>query len=84
MAEKLLIVDTSTPCCGIALCDGAHLVGELLLDSGEQHAVRLVEGVELLLRRVGWKMRDIEVMAAVAGPGSFTGLRVGLAINTFI
>ena len=79
MAEKLLVVDTSTPCCGIALSDGAHLVGELLLDSGAQHAVQLVEGIDLLLRNVGWKMQDIEVMAAVAGPGSFTGLRVGLA-----
>ncbi|MBR5346119.1 MAG: tRNA (adenosine(37)-N6)-threonylcarbamoyltransferase complex dimerization subunit type 1 TsaB [Deltaproteobacteria bacterium] len=79
MAEKLLVVDTSTPCCGIALGDGARLVGELQLDSGAQHAVQLVEGIDLLLQRVGWKMQDIEVMAAVAGPGSFTGLRVGLA-----
>ncbi|WP_447977129.1 tRNA (adenosine(37)-N6)-threonylcarbamoyltransferase complex dimerization subunit type 1 TsaB [Candidatus Nitrospira bockiana] len=76
---KLLAVETATSRQSVALFDGETVVAADDRDAGGQHARYLVSGVDRLLARVGWRLTDLDALAASLGPGSFTGLRVGLA-----
>jgi tRNA threonylcarbamoyladenosine biosynthesis protein TsaB len=75
----LLAVDTSTKQMGLALYDGAQVIGESLWQSQHYHTVELAPAVADLLARSGLKMDAIEALGIALGPGSFTSLRVGLA-----
>lgn len=75
----LLAVDTSTSQIGLALHDGAQVIGELLWRSRYYHTVELAPAVADLFARSGLKMDSIQALAVALGPGSFTSLRVGLA-----
>lgn len=75
----LLAVDTSTKQMGLALYDGAQVIGELLWHSRHYHTVELAPAVADLLTRSGLKMDAIQALGVALGPGSFTSLRVGLA-----
>jgi tRNA threonylcarbamoyladenosine biosynthesis protein TsaB len=75
---RLLAVETSTLAGGVALLDGDRLVGEYLLDVGITHSERLMVAVDRVLGDAGWRVRDLEALAVAIGPGSFTGLRIGL------
>jgi len=75
----LLAVDTSTRQMGLALYDGAQVIGELLWHSRHYHTVELAPAVANLLARSGLKMDIIQVLGVALGPGSFTSLRVGLS-----
>ena len=76
---KLLTIDTSTNTCSVALsCDG-RLVGEYLLEMQRTLSERLLAGVEMLLVGAGLTVQDVDGFGVALGPGSFTGLRVGIA-----
>ena len=75
----LLAVDTSTAQIGLALYDGAQVIGEFTWRSSQRHTVELAPAVSDLLTRCTVKMDDITALAVALGPGSFTSLRVGLA-----
>ena len=75
----LLAVDTSTRQMGLALYDGAQVIGELLWHSRHYHTVELAPAVANLLARSGLKMDIIQALGVALGPGSFTSLRVGLS-----
>jgi tRNA threonylcarbamoyladenosine biosynthesis protein TsaB len=75
----LLAIDTSTRQMGLALYDGAQVIGELLWHSRHYHTVELAPAVADLLTRSGLKMDAIQALGVALGPGSFTSLRVGLA-----
>ncbi|NLC70058.1 MAG: tRNA (adenosine(37)-N6)-threonylcarbamoyltransferase complex dimerization subunit type 1 TsaB [Desulfuromonadaceae bacterium] len=79
MAERLLTIDTSTPCCSIALSEEDRLLGEILINASGHHTLQLMASLADLLNRLGLAIADVDLFAAVIGPGSFTGLRVGLA-----
>jgi tRNA threonylcarbamoyladenosine biosynthesis protein TsaB len=76
---KILALDTSTLRGSVALLQGRDLAGELRLTSLETHSARLLRSVDFLLGTVGWKLSDLDVIAAGIGPGSFTGIRIGLS-----
>jgi len=76
----LLAVDTSTTQMGLALYDGAQVLGEYAWRSGQRHTVELAPAVADLLARCAVTMDDITVLGVALGPGSFTSLRVGLAL----
>jgi len=76
----LLAVDTSTMQMGLALYDGAQVLGEYAWRSGQRHTVELAPAVADLLARCAVTMDDINVLGVALGPGSFTSLRVGLAL----
>ncbi|NPB09104.1 MAG: tRNA (adenosine(37)-N6)-threonylcarbamoyltransferase complex dimerization subunit type 1 TsaB [Thermodesulfobacteria bacterium] len=80
MGEETLILslETATPCGGVAIV-GQEVKGELLLASAETHSRRLLAGADYLLRRLGLGLKDLSGIAVSIGPGSFTGLRIGLA-----
>lgn len=76
---RILAVETSTPAGGVALLDGDRVVGEYLLDVRVTHSERLMPAIDRLLTDAGWRPRDLEGLAVASGPGSFTGLRIGIA-----
>jgi tRNA threonylcarbamoyladenosine biosynthesis protein TsaB len=78
-AVRILSFDTSTPRGSIAILEGGRILGELRLHSPKTHSVLLMKSVDFLLDRLGWELRDIELIAAGIGPGSFTGIRIGIA-----
>ena len=76
----LLAVDTSTTQMGLAIYDGAQVIGEYAWRSGQRHTVELAPAVADLLARCALTMNDVNVLGVALGPGSFTSLRVGLAL----
>ena len=76
---KLLAVETSGFEASIALADGSNVLEtQFLPTEGRRHAQILVPAIDSLLKKHGLKPAEIEVVAISQGPGSFTGLRVGI------
>ena len=75
----LLAVDTSTRTIGVALYDGVQVLSEMVWVSDLYHTVELAPTVQSLMDRAGVNSNDLNVVAVATGPGSFTGLRIGLA-----
>lgn len=76
----LLAVDTSTAQVGVAIYDGAQVLGEYIWRSRQHHTVELAPAIAELLARCGLSMDDIRALGVALGPGSFTSLRVGLSL----
>ena len=76
----LLAVDTSTQSVGIALFDGNQILCEESWISRRFHTVELANAVQSNLFRAGLNAADLHVLAVASGPGSFTGLRIGMAL----
>ena len=76
----LLAVDTSTAQVGLALYDGAQVVGEYAWRSSQRHTVELAPAISELLTRCGITVDDVRALGVALGPGSFTSLRVGLSL----
>ena len=75
----LLAVDTSTTLAGIALYDG-QVLAEVAWRAGRDHGRQLLPVIQDTLARLGRTPADLTAIAAARGPGSFTGLRVGLSV----
>lgn len=76
---KILSFDTSSVRGSVALLEGADLRAELRLNSLQTHSALLLSSVDFLLARVGWSLSDLNLIAVGIGPGSFTGIRIGIA-----
>jgi tRNA threonylcarbamoyladenosine biosynthesis protein TsaB len=77
--EPILAIDTTHEFGSIALLEGAQTVDEILLHSPDGFGHVLFEHLARLLEKHALNVREIACFAAAAGPGSFTGVRVGLA-----
>ncbi len=75
----LLAVDTSTAQVGLALYDGAQVLGEMTWTTRQHHTTELAPALVGLLARSGNTMEAVSALAVAIGPGSFTSLRVGLS-----
>ena len=62
----------------IALLEDGALTAELTLSSARTHNRRLLKAIDRLLEEAGWELESIDALATAAGPGSFTGLRIGM------
>ena len=79
MRERLLLaIDTTSEFASIALAEGGRVLEEVAMESPDGFAHVMFPDIERLLDRHGLKITDIDGFAAAAGPGSFTGVRVGL------
>ncbi len=76
----LLALDTSTRTIGVALYNGVSVLGETIWSSQDYHTVELAPKVAEMLSKCNVKTSDLDVVAVAIGPGSFTGLRIGLAL----
>jgi len=77
----LLAVDTSTAQVGLALYDGTRVLAEMTWTSGQHHTAQLAPALAGLLSRSGITMDMVSALGVAIGPGSFTSLRVGLALT---
>ncbi len=75
----ILSIDSSTPVAGIAVSDGKKLLGEVMINTKNTHSEKLMPMVAQLLDDLQMTVQQIEAVAVTCGPGSFTGLRIGMA-----
>ena len=75
----MLAVDTTTPRGSVAVADGDELLGEVRLSSDQSHSTRVLPAARFLLDGLALRPSDLGGFAVTTGPGSFTGLRVGLS-----
>lgn len=76
---NILMIDTSGPVCGVALSKDDRIVCEMNLNSGMTHSQRVMPMADAALGMSGMTMEDIDLFGAVTGPGSFTGVRIGVS-----
>jgi tRNA threonylcarbamoyladenosine biosynthesis protein TsaB len=74
----ILAVDTTTPHGSVALLENSDLLAEVNSVSSLTHSERLLPSINLILSQRGLTIKDIEAFAVAVGPGSFTGIRIGL------
>lgn len=76
---KILALDTSTPRGSVAILEGKEVRAELRLDSSRTHSTLLLKSIDFLLERLEWNLKDLNLVAVGIGPGSFTGIRIGVS-----
>lgn len=75
----ILGIDSSAITAGCALCDSGRLVAEQFLNTKHTHSQTLLPMVEAMLKSADITLSDVDAIAVTSGPGSFTGLRIGIA-----
>ncbi|MFN3743046.1 MAG: tRNA (adenosine(37)-N6)-threonylcarbamoyltransferase complex dimerization subunit type 1 TsaB [Anaerolineales bacterium] len=76
----LLAIDTSTTWCGLALSRAGEVIAECTWQARTHHTSHLAPALLELLKRSGTSLGELQGVAVALGPGSFTALRVGLAL----
>ena len=74
-----LAIDTATKVCAVGLCRDGQILAEYRINMGMTHSEGLMPQLEQLLTRTKITKNEIDLLAVSMGPGSFTGLRIGLA-----
>lgn len=75
---RILAIETSDKTGSVAAMADGNLLAELILDHTQRSAQSLAPAMQTLLKQVGWLPNDVQLVAVSIGPGSFTGLRVGV------
>ena len=75
----LLAVDTATPICGVAIAYHGSVEAAVSLDTGQTHTRTIMDAIISTLRFCGIDLQQIDGFAVTQGPGSFTGLRIGIS-----
>jgi tRNA threonylcarbamoyladenosine biosynthesis protein TsaB len=78
-APLILAVETATRSGSISLARGSDILCSLSSDPALSHSSHLIEHIDSLLRKADARLDKVQLFAAAVGPGSFTGLRIGLA-----
>ena len=76
---RILAFETSAKAAGAALLQDGMLLGEYMQNSGQTHSRTIMQMAQDLLRNCDLTANDVDAVACAAGPGSFTGIRIGLA-----
>ncbi|UCD54648.1 MAG: tRNA (adenosine(37)-N6)-threonylcarbamoyltransferase complex dimerization subunit type 1 TsaB [Candidatus Omnitrophota bacterium] len=76
---KILAIDTSTEYLSLAIADNGRILARFHEKEDMKHSSLLVPTIDKLLKKCGLKLKDINAIALSIGPGSFTGLRIGVA-----
>ena len=76
---SILAIETATSVCGAALASGGRVVSELWVEERSVHAERLFGLIDGVLTEAARDPHDLRAVAVSIGPGSFTGLRIGLS-----
>jgi tRNA threonylcarbamoyladenosine biosynthesis protein TsaB len=76
---KILALDTATDSCSVAATDDGALSAELTIRNNQTHSKHLMKLVHCVLEIAGFGVADLDGLAVTIGPGSFTGLRIGIS-----
>ena len=76
---RILALETSDMTGGVAAAIDDKVLAEIVLEPRQRSAQSLAPAIRALLAQIGWQPREVELVAVTSGPGSFTGLRVGVA-----
>ncbi len=76
---KILAIETSAKAASVCLCEDEFLIAQSYQNSGLTHSQTILPMCESMLSSCGVDKKDVDLIACAAGPGSFTGLRIGLA-----
>lgn len=76
---KILCIDTSSKLCSVAILENTTLINKLELDTGLTHSETLMPLIKELLEKSNLSLKDINLLVSDIGPGSFTGIRIGVA-----
>lgn len=79
MPSCLLAVDTATEICGVALVVDGRVQSELILNRGETHTKSIMAAIDAILCINHMNAQAVDAYAVTRGPGSFTGLRIGIS-----
>ncbi len=75
----ILALDSTALAASVALCEDEKLIAEFTVNTGHTHSETLLPMVESALKIAGRTVDDVDLFACTAGPGSFTGVRIGAA-----
>ena len=76
---RILAVDTATTSCSVAIVDQTSLISEFTIDREETHSKHLMDMIMTVTRMSGINFSDLDGFTVTRGPGSFTGLRIGIS-----
>ncbi|MDQ7093166.1 tRNA (adenosine(37)-N6)-threonylcarbamoyltransferase complex dimerization subunit type 1 TsaB [Desulfosporosinus sp. PR] len=76
---KYLTIDTTTKVSGVALAEDGRLVAEGFLHTSKTHSERIIPMLDQLFTAAAWTLQELDLIGVVRGPGSFTGIRIGIA-----
>lgn len=77
---NILAIDTSSYTLGIALLNEEKVIGEYITNVKQNHSVRVMPAIEMLLKDCGIKPAELSKIVVAKGPGSYTGVRIGVTI----
>ncbi len=77
---NILAVDTSGNVCSVAVMEDEKIICEVYVDNKKNHSVTLGPMIDECLKRSEMTLEDIDLFGCAAGPGSFTGLRIGIGV----
>lgn len=82
---KILSIETSGQVCAVALSEDDKLIKEEIIEDGNTHSVKLMLLLDNLLKETNTNISDIDLFSCDIGPGSFTGIRIGVStIKAFL
>lgn len=76
---RFLLIETSTTVCSVSLTEEMHIIARRQTSEAKAHASLLAVFIDQILRECGMKVKDLAAIAVSGGPGSYTGLRVGVS-----
>ena len=76
---KILSIDTSSNICGVSILDDTNLICKLDIDTGRTHSENLMPMIQSAFEKTNLNLKDMDLIVCDIGPGSFTGIRIGVA-----
>ena len=76
---KILSIDTASDICGVSILDNNNLICNLDSNTGRTHSENLMPFIDLAFKKSNICLKDIDLLVCDKGPGSFTGIRIGIA-----
>lgn len=76
---KILAIETAGKVCGVSVLENDKVIKEAILEDANTHSVKLMPLIDQVLKEANLTINDIDLFACDKGPGSFTGIRIGIA-----
>lgn len=76
---KILSIDTSSNACSVAILEDKKVIKEITNEDGNTHSVKLMPQIEQIFKETNLNLKDIDLLVCDKGPGSFTGIRIGIS-----